>query len=342
MKSIQWCGLGVALSLGLAACETSKVDVMGTFPAGNPDVASLRTIAVLDFGGRDGAAFTNMVRSELSNATLDGQAYFNVVSDDELVSRSGVGRFDGSAGDITAILQYGRNAGVDAVYFGEVDTFTVQETRTGPKQRKHCTEYEGILNCKTEIEYTVQCFRVDANYGATPQVININTGQVAYSERLAGHSKHTYCIDSYKNEGRDRSDEYLLGDARTKVVKNLRRAVAPYNARMEVDLKTEAPTLSAERQAVFDSALEFAQAGRMDRACALYEQASDMGEQTDIALLYNLAVCAEVAGDWRYAVETYQYIDSQLTAPDKQVFEALERSRAQMQTEVAVEYGGEE
>lgn len=291
----------VVAAAATAACSNS-VDVAGRFPAGNPSAAQLRTITVAPFKGRGGEDFSRVLTAQLQNASIDGQRYFTVVSQAQMLTRSGVGRFRGTAEDLSALVDFGRVAGVQGVYSGEVLRSNFASERTSSENA---------------------CYAWRATVDVVPRLISASTGALVYTEEVTGVATHRYC------DGTTLTRDELRARARANAAMQIRRAVAPYNATFAVSMKTEAPqALPKSERERFEGAVDFARTGRMDRACAVWqEQSLTYPNARTVALVYNLGVCAEVAGDIDHALALYSSVDASLVRPDAQVNAALERTR---------------
>lgn len=319
-----------ALAFALvAACAASTIATQVRMPPRSAEAATLHRIAVMPFSGRDGRAFAEVARAQLQSAALDGTLYFTVVSNEALLAAG----LRGSASDtIARLVSAGRAAGVDAVYSGSADGANVSQT-SRQERRTRCVEYEGLFNCKREEEYVATCYTTVAVYSATPQVVNVRTGSVAYTEQLSARSEYEYCNDRQAT----RTNEDLIAEARQTVATLLRQRVAPYNATVSVAYKSSAPDITdaAQRQQ-FDGAVAFARAGQVDRACAMWLELAPGDQTNSVALLYNLGVCAEVVSDYARAVSLYSRAESMLQTPDRQVFEARQRAQSRLTNEHAL------
>jgi hypothetical protein len=308
---------------------SSKVDAEVRMPPKSVEAASLRRIAVVSFGGDDGRTFADQLRAELQGAAIDGVSYFTVVNNEALAASAGIG--GSSAQTITRLAGLGSQSGVDAVYYGtaaaDVNTSSTREEKT------RCVEYEGFLNCKREEKYTATCYKLAASYSVTPQVVNVTTGTVAYSQVLAASSEYSYCDDSKPTNNKDA----MIAALRADVARQLRKAVAPYNETISLKYKSSAPDLADKALAQrFKDAAAFAKAKQVDRACAMWRELAPGDETTSLALLYNLGVCAEVVADYGRAVALFARAEAAQTKPDKDIYEARQRAQAALARERSV------
>ncbi len=323
MKHILKLSAIVGMAVGtLAACATDGVTVDGRFPARFVDAAEIDRVAVLGFEGRGGDLFASELSATLGSATLDGELLIEVVNRAELLSNAGVRSFRGGDAEIAAALRYGRQAGVEGVYIGEVTSHDA--TRTSRReQRRECAQWEGFLNCERWREFTVNCYTERAVVSATPRLIGVQTGSVVYTSTVTGRAEEDWCDD----RPRTQSQAELLTRARADAATEIRRHVAPFNDTFTVRLMTDEDGVGEAMQAPFAGGVEFGLAGRMDRACAIWQELDALNDHQSIALIYNLGVCAEVVGDFERATELYSRADAMLTSPNSMISEALVRAR---------------
>jgi len=321
MRNVLICA---AAMLAVTGCETG-IDVPVSIPAQYQGAAQLRNIAVIDFQGRDGGAFAGALEAELSNAAFNGASYFNVLNRQTLQTRSGVGGSSDAA--VAAAIDYGAQLGVDAVYFGEVSGFDVEQSSERVEKSK-CVEYDGIFDCEKREKYTTTCYTLAAFYTVVPKVADVRSGQVVYSDTVTGSSDAYFCDEDTTKV----SSDQLLTEARSDTLSQIRNAVAPRNARAKVDLAEAASLPDRSDQAEFDGAVAFAKEGRLDRACGTWEVLLDR-YPTTFELLYNTAVCAEVSGDFSRAFDIYSQIDAGLVSPNTKVSDALSRVQSQLRAQ---------
>jgi curli biogenesis system outer membrane secretion channel CsgG len=181
-------------------------------------------------------------------------------------------------------------------------------------------------------DYTVNCYTETALVSAAPQLISVASGSVVYTSTVSGRAETEWCDD----RPRTLSEPELMAQARADAVQQIRRHVAPYNDTFTVRLKTGNDGVPEALQAQNAGAVEFGQAGRMDRACAIWQEMDALNDHQSAPLLYNMGVCAEVVGDFERATQLYSRADSLLTSPDSLVSEALLRARSMQTGEQAI------
>lgn len=366
MRSRSTLSIVAALSLILAdtALAGDSIPYEGRFPAKYPEASKLTEVAVLPFTGADGPAFTSALAAELQSATLDGQQLFSVKTPDGLTGKPKAGAKTSSEAAIA--IRWGQNLGVKAVYIGEVTSAKITKTNR-TEQRTTCAEPDGLFKCKRQETKNITCTRVVVDYSVTPRAINVATGAVVYSEIVSDQGSYDICdgrpvpvnaslADTWQtlksswhtltgpSTANAPTDEYteesLLLRVRTRVAEKVRRQVAPYNAVVMVTFKKKAPELSKADQARFKSGVDFSQAGRLDRACSIWEMMNSGGAANSVSLLYNLGVCQEalLPDDPNAALEYYAKADQLLSKPDKLVSDAYLRTKRMVEAQRSIHH----
>ncbi len=317
------------VTLFLVGC-TTQVSIQGRYPAAIKAAADLNPITVFEFNGTEGKVFSKLLMSTLKGAVFDSKEYFSVISPEIIASKMAVrSKNKPLAENLSAALQYGRKLGVKGVYFGSIGTIDIK-TSSHQQKRTQCVDKD----CDQKREYQVTCYKQEAYLSAQPQLVNVNTAEVVYSEQVSAHKDNRYCQDSGSAKSKSLFTQELMSD----IAQQVRYKVAPYNKTIKVDLINDSRGLNELSAMKFKSAVSFAQAGQMDRACALWQEISANSPESNqlVSLLYNLGVCAEAVADYDRAIELYARAESLLTSPNKKVTEARERAYQMKRNQAAI------
>jgi hypothetical protein len=291
---------------------------------------------------------------------FDGKNYFDLKTLDGLNYAPPSGKAATPNAEIAAAIRAGQKLGVEAVFVGEIISAAISRADY-TEQRQVCIDKGNkIIGCNTMGNVTVQCRKTTVNYSAVPRLIAVGTSKVVYSETVSEEDYFDQCNgelkskpgettwadvgcslaaifggckknddpDAVKKKAPVSTEEGLIVSVREKVAESIRRSVAPFNFKVDVEFKTEARELPKALQAKFKSAAEFAKANRLDRACSDWEAMGTGLETGSVSLLYNLGVCQEVlvpedpASARAYFVKADQYLEK----PDKLINKALERT----------------
>ncbi|MEM1035864.1 MAG: hypothetical protein AAGI14_03805 [Pseudomonadota bacterium] len=314
--------LVTVVTMAMAACATTTATVTRELSARNADASSLRDVTVLGFTGDAGEEFANRLEAKLSSATLStGERYFTVKERQSLNSRSGLTRgFRGTSAEVQAAVDYGQQNGVSGVYFGSIDADVDRSSYVA--NRQVCVE-QGFPLCKKSETRQVRCTKLVASVNASPKLVNVDTSNTVYGRTISKSSEYSWCL----NEQQQVSESALLSKAINDAVTEIRKDVAPWEAKVDVALKSDSSTLAEIDREAFVGAAKFAEAGRIDRACGIYASLEEANPE-NVELLYNLGVCRETEENFIEALSYYSRADSYLINPDKDINIALQRARA--------------
>ncbi len=325
------------------ALAQKEVKYDARFRAKYPDVEGAGTIGILQFNGSDGGNFTSALTSQLQSAQMDGAPVFDIrtldsmnFKSDTLISKS----------EVAAAIRLGQKLGVKLVFTGVVAAASVRQTDYF-REESVCVESEGFLKpCKRSETKRIPCAKVVGTYTVTPQAIRVDTGAIVYSEMVSSQGDYSVCNGELQGQPvnlfglfgkKDRnapppvsSPEALLNRLRSEAAALIRQQVAPYSRSVSVTMKDKGIGLAKADAKSFENALAFANAGRMDRACSIFETLYVDPNKSNVPLLYNMGVCQEVLipDEPAAALEFYAKADQLLERPDKLVSGAFVRTKA--------------
>lgn len=327
ITSLALFGATLILTGCLATGGGPKATVAVPTPAGSADAARARSVAVLPFEGDYNRELTTDIEGLLTGIRLGETPYFNVVERKALdtvlkeirLSQSGIVNKEQG-------LRLGKLLGIKAYYTGTV-TSPVYQQNYYQESRGYCAEEDskkGFLGrkCKRWVETTISCNKAEVVYSFTPKLVEIESGRILYSESIKGVATANSCPDQTTPAP---SESQLKRAAKENALATFRRDVAPSFATVDIPLMDSTDTISNDRaKHKLLQGLEFAKGNRLDRACELWHEASELGAPS-LSILYNLGVCAEAAGDFERAGELYRKADRLLDKPNERVSSALAR-----------------
>ncbi len=204
---------------------------------------------------------------------------------------------------------------------GSVTTDTVSDSRYSVSSRQ-CAYTDNDGKCKKWRKVSVPCTRRTANVGFTIRLVNVETGVQSYNRDVSGQAISKSC------RGRNHSleaREVVRRRARQAAYEKVRRDVAPYVVNIKIELMDDTDGIESDRaKQDLKSGLLFAKAGRLDRACELWQEARILAPRS-IAIIYNIGVCAEAVGELYNALALYQEADRLLLKPESIINKALNR-----------------
>ncbi len=349
-------GTMIGLAIGLCVVAINTGDAVGApreyktkFNAKYPAAAENRKVALIAFGGDEGENFTQDLNSLLQNTFIDGEPYFTVLG--EAGSRSAT-KSSGQEG--AAAIAYGRNLGAEAVYLGTASV-TIRDIPREESKEVCLARTGGVVKqCAQSEVVKVSCRRIEGTYTVAPKVIRVADGKVVYSESISVSDSIDKCDENTegaaeslikalvpggellsrlapkskpKQTAAPITPESMLVDLRKKAAQQISRHIAPYNGTVKVDFKEKGADIPKAAQAQFKAGLEFAKAGRADRACGIWDALNTSETAESPTLLYNLGACAEVLepDSPRQAMIFYSKADAASATPDPQISTAMTR-----------------
>lgn len=311
--------LAILAVLGLCGCAPQvSMDVLE--PATAHGVTQLRRLAVVQFNNDEGGIATAAVEQALSSFTLGQQPYFTLVDAGILknyLDAQGVEMVF----DTKELRKRNKGVGADGVVLGTVSRSSWRDERT-TKQRYVCVEWGKNDSCRKYGSRDVPCTRRTGLFSFTPKVVDVNSGKIIFSQEFAENDQEDFCRGT---DDPQPSGISLVGTARERAIKRFLRMVAPHVVRVQVPLITadDSGMGKPTREAVAKG-VDFAQAGRMDRACATWS-AAEASHPGGYALPYLRGVCAEHAGSFDQAEDAYRQADQRCDSPNSDISAALER-----------------
>lgn len=325
----------LAATLLAAHPATAKpVKYSARYPAKNVPASQLRTVAVLPFEGQDGAEFTHALTVALESAMLDQQPHFTVKAvdtdlTDTLSSKKGA---RGGEGDTAKAVRIGRRLGVQGVYLGRV---TAADVAGGAYQTQ----------VKTNNEVTSRaCLRWIGQYGVLLKLVRVDNGAIVYSDTITQAESFDRCggdgtfsgsvasaitgaIFKKKSDEANQTPEGMRAKMRADAAAKVRAQVAPFNKELQLEFKRADKDIPKDQRELFGNAIAFADAGRLDRACSMFETMMTDATANNVTLLFNMGGCQEalLPDEPASALQYYAKADQLLSKPDKAISEAYLR-----------------
>ena len=320
-----------AAVISAAHARGPKITVVALIPAQASEAGRLREVAVLPFEGTGGKEMAGSVEAVLTGIRLDDTQYFKVGERARLDSLlDEIRRSQSRLNSQDQALQAGKLMGVKGLYGGTVAAPLWSQSNS-QEQRQVCAKREnknnlkgwlGLGKCESWQTVNASCVKKAVVFSFKPRLIEIETGLIVYSDELKGAAKMAHCSDSSAPAP---SDEALIDEARGVALARFRNAVAPSYRNIDIELIDSGRVVQDKAARLrYDSAIEFAKAKRLDRACELWREVESL-EPPTMPVLYSLGVCAEVAGNLTASEDLYRKADRLLQKPDSRVSAALER-----------------
>lgn len=285
-----WAALAAMMILAPAA-QAEEVDLVGTFPAGSPDVAMLRSIAVGGFAGRGGGDVSMALERALAKPGIDGLVHFVVRSDP-----------NEAEGVVTG--------GVST------DVWSEDFVRTNEK----CVERDERKKCVRKEKIRIDCVRRFVRMTVEARVIDDRDRRILWAGAPERTTQTEWCEGDVSPESVATVVEQLSGD----IAGELRRIFAPTVRTYSVRFREKTKGLSRIQTAQFKGLVRQSQ---HDLPLACEGWSGLEGEAPNhIATVFDLGVCAEAAGDLEGALARYDRA-SQLLGPHNEAEDDARRVR---------------
>lgn len=313
----------VSLSGCASLIKGPRTAVTMQTPAESHQATKIRRIAVLPFEGNQGKEFATEVQGLLAGVKLNDTPYFSVADrgmNDRIFAEIKLSQSSAMSRD--QALRLGRLLGVKGMYTGAAGN-AVSTPSSYQESRSTCNDVGGKLfsKCKNPVNTTVTCTRNIVTYSFAPKLIDAETGQVIYARNISETASAQSCPDDLSPAS---NVAQLTGQAKQAALQGFLRDVAPSYQTVEVQLLEAPDGLDEQGRTKLSQGVAFAVAQRLDRACELWEEASQRGGKS-MALFYDLGVCAEAAGQVDKAQQLYTQADRLLDRPNDQISLALTR-----------------
>lgn len=299
-----------------AACAP-KIKTEVIMPAGSGKATEYKNIAILPFEGNIGAGVTAKIENMMKNAVVKGNYFFKVYDRTAVNKILAEQSFQMTLGDPEKAVKFGRLAGVKGLYTG----FASEDTKIWyySKSIRVCTAKNDKGECTAYGETKEDCKKVSVTVSMTPKLIDVSTSEIVFSSNYVSTKSDDACANRIWSMS---EPSELIEIAADSVIYDFRKDIAPYQKVITIKLKKADDSLDKEEKNIFKGALEFADSGRLDRACEIWKT---FNNKDSLALAYNLGVCAEAFGNLENALALYQNADKLLVKPDSLVNEALDR-----------------
>jgi hypothetical protein len=311
--------LALPLALALFGCAP-QVTMNILEPAAAHEVTQLRRLAVAKFSNDDGGVATAAVEQALSAFSLGQQPYFTLVDAGALRNtpdEQGVRMVF----DLKEYRTRNTGTGADGLVLGTVSRSSWRDERTVQK-RSICVRRGKNNSCDKYEMHEIPCTKRTGAFSFTPKVVNVSSGRIIFAQEFTENDEAVFCRGT--NDAQP-SGGGLVGNARGRAIGRFLEAVAPHVVHVRVPLiTTDESRMDAATKDAIARGVAFAQAGRMDRACAVWSQA-EAAHSEGFALPYLRGVCAEHAGNYDQAQGAYRLADQRCGSPNTDISNALER-----------------
>ena len=301
----------------MTACSTStKIQYLE--PSEISHAANLKQIAVNDFK-HDTVGLSGTIESKLNQTTLNNKPYFTVLNRKNIQQLLNEQKFQHSGlTQEQKSVQLGELIGAQAFVTGEVTSQTYQD-KWFKKERSECIDKK----CKEMRHYYVRCMNRTISLSANIQMIEVESSKIIYSDNLSRSDSWERCPDrSYQFPSTSATWQSYAGSIASEFVNK----ISPRYVYKNITLIDEADIQYSDLQkTMLENGIDFIEAGRLDKAEALFSQLVFDTQSLSYAASYNLGVVKEAQGEYEEAKRLYLLSDQLQKQPVEAINKALIR-----------------
>ena len=304
----------VAAALLSACGNTQQIARQQMMAPENMEVAVRGHVAVVEFTGEGGQAVADRLSASLERVRLEGRPVFDVHGPIRLHSGRTV-----SIGNVdpAEALDYARSVDARAVLMGQT-SYDSNTELLPPQTTETCKTRDAAGQCIALSVEVRQCAEITVTMDFAAQAMDVDTGRDIYEARPARTARSTTeCVSTgddpavlitrLLNNDFGRSVDTLRAQLAQNAADRIHRDIAPYPETFRVAFLNEADRLTGASEAQFEQASDLIGDGHAAAACSVWERMAQSGV-SDRAVAYNLAACAEEAGNFRAAMEAYESV----------------------------------
>lgn len=281
----------VIASMAIAATvQAETLPIEAVYPAGSDSLATLNTIQMASFNGRDGSSLALELEQQLRNIRIRGEAYYRI----------SVG--NGSPRS-------------DATVSGSAVSSV--ETRGETIQQTECAARNDKGKCIERRTVNIHCTRRSITLTYTLSVVG-QRGARLYSTSKPSVSSDLICPQSSQVAPVDVVVANLISNA----ARELRFVFAPAEVRTDIRVKEGTSGLQGEAKKIFKNAIRMTKQN-VARACEMWKEV-DYLVPNHAPTLFNLGLCTESDRDYDKAEQLYRRT-ADLDRSERYAIEAIER-----------------
>jgi hypothetical protein len=285
-------GIPVLGSFKLDSCKLGSTCVAVILPPRLVEAGGLKKVAVVAGSGQGARDLTQLLEGKMSAVTVDDKPYYTIVA----------------ATDRTRQATF------------EISTQALQVQESRQMENRPVCSGSKKKDCPIQ---PVPCVTKTATLGASIRLRGPNGAEIAV-RNASGETKSTHCTGDI---GGIATNAALLGQASEAVLVKLQDELAVRSEPRRINIMdADTGITDPARKQRFAEAVAFAKGARMDRACPMFGELSEV-ETNSVSIFFNLGFCEQVNGDWRRAHAMFSQADRLTNKPVDQLKAALEETR---------------
>ncbi|MEP0191287.1 MAG: hypothetical protein ABJP70_11750 [Erythrobacter sp.] len=281
--------------LGASALNAETLTVEGIYGSRVSMSGDIEVIAMENLGGNVGPDVALDLSEALGSVYIVGKPYFRIVPA-SLVGATQVVVIDRSEGGAEQLRVDNPNA-PDAVLRGSV-RLTSQDRRVKDRVDKKCIAKDDRGKCIEREEVRTRCDEFVVRLNPRIQLIAVDGTQL-YSKTNQRSETIRYCADENADIDPDAMADKMVGE----LIAEIRADIAPNERREDIRIMENRKNLQRSDRNAFRAAVKLTDEDP-NSACDAFE-ALEASNPTQVAVLFNIGLCFEGAGELVVAQEYY-------------------------------------
>jgi curli biogenesis system outer membrane secretion channel CsgG len=322
--------LVLLLGLLLLTGCSNRVKVQALQPAKIDRAAKTKTIAVHQFSS-DSVGLSSKIEASLASKRIEGENYFTMISRSDVERIFKEQRLQNTGLlDERSSVQVGNLLGAQALISGVVSSADSADSRYSEKRQK-CADKA----CKELYEYTVPCTKRSMNVAAQVKMVDIEKGDIIYSDMLSAADDWYKCSDdSYTLPSASQGLERLS----SKLALQFTEQLTPSYLTLYVVLLDDPDTdYSDEEEKMLENALIYIDHERYEKAEDILSRLLAQTHERSYVAAYDLGVLKEIKGELEEAKQLYALADGLTVEPVEEIDLAVNRIKRSINNRAVVQ-----
>lgn len=323
-----------AVSVFMSGCA-QKVMIKALNPAEVGEMSSKKKVAISGFKN-DKLGLSGKIESQLARHKLDNKKYFTVLSRKDLEKIVKEQKLQSSElMDESTASKVGKLIGAQAVINGEIGTADGKED-SYMEDREKCLKYVKDQGCVRYRYYKVKCNTTQAAVSANLNIVDVENGSIIYGDTISKEYSADSCKAGSTNLGllsvkgapkQILSKRQALNRLASEIADEFVYKLTPHYIHFKVTLldSIELEGKTDRQVKIFENALEYIKAGRMEKARKMLQGLLDDFNGKSYVVAYDYGVVNEAQGQFDEAKKYYMMADELTIEPIDEINTAVRR-----------------
>lgn len=310
--------LAVSITVLISGCA-QKVTVKALEPAEINGAANTKNIAVTPFH-QDSVNLSDKIEAAVSNQSIDGKPYFNVINRSDLKKIVEEQKIQNSGLiDASTAVEVGNLLGAQAIISGSVDIPTLHDDPYYVERTK-CRGKGEERQCW---KVNVACLNRTIGLSVQIRMIDVSTAGIIYADNVTRKKQWNHCVDDTRTLPSKASGSQYLANT---IANEFAYKLTPHYRNIAVTLLEE-PDMeySDNQEELLENALLYIEQSRYDKAEQLLRRLIDSTASQSYVPFYDIGVIYEVRRNFTEAQHYYVAADNLTIEPVEEINAAVNR-----------------